>query len=75
MRRRSSSGAGHGLLRGSGQARLLGQLLPPVDYEPTPLRWSVPEAFRFLGDIPELEHAGVVVRMPAIWRAGRPARG
>ena len=39
-----------------------------------PLRWSVQEAFRFLGDAPALEHAGVVVRMPATWRAGRPAR-
>jgi non-specific serine/threonine protein kinase len=39
-----------------------------------PLRWSPQEAFQFLGDIPELEHAGVVVRMPASWRAGRPPR-
>ncbi|HYU15353.1 MAG TPA: DEAD/DEAH box helicase, partial [Candidatus Acidoferrum sp.] len=39
-----------------------------------PLRWSPDEAFRFLGDVPELERAGVVVRMPATWRAGRPSR-
>jgi non-specific serine/threonine protein kinase len=39
-----------------------------------PLRWSPGEAFRFLGDVPELERAGVVVRMPANWRAGRPPR-
>ncbi|MGH8566777.1 MAG: DEAD/DEAH box helicase, partial [Gammaproteobacteria bacterium] len=39
-----------------------------------PLRWSVEEAFRFLGDVPELEHAGVVVRMPATWKVGRPSR-
>ncbi len=39
-----------------------------------PLRWQVEEAFRFLGDVPELERAGVVVRMPATWRAGRPPR-
>jgi superfamily II DNA or RNA helicase len=39
-----------------------------------PLRWSPQEAFRFLGDVPELERAGVVVRMPAIWKAGRPPR-
>ncbi|MGH7346254.1 MAG: DEAD/DEAH box helicase [Candidatus Rokuibacteriota bacterium] len=39
-----------------------------------PLRWSAPEAFHFLGDVPELEQAGVVVRMPATWRAGRPPR-
>jgi non-specific serine/threonine protein kinase len=39
-----------------------------------PLRWSPREAFRLLGDIAELEQAGVVVRMPATWRAGRPPR-
>ncbi len=39
-----------------------------------PLRWSPQEAFRFLGDTPELERAGVVVRMPAAWRANRPPR-
>ena len=39
-----------------------------------PLRWSPQEAFRFLSDVPELEHAGVVVRMPAAWAGGRPPR-
>jgi non-specific serine/threonine protein kinase len=39
-----------------------------------PLRWSPQEAFRFLGDVSKLERAGVVVRMPATWRAGRPSR-
>ena len=39
-----------------------------------PLRWSPQEAFRFLGDTAELERAGVVVRMPANWRTGRPPR-
>jgi SNF2-related domain/SNF2 Helicase protein/Helicase conserved C-terminal domain len=39
-----------------------------------PLRWSPQEAFRLLGDAHELEQAGVVVRMPAAWRAGRPSR-
>jgi non-specific serine/threonine protein kinase len=39
-----------------------------------PLRWSPQEAFRFLGDVTELDRAGVVVRMPASWRAGRPPR-
>jgi non-specific serine/threonine protein kinase len=39
-----------------------------------PLRWSPGEAFRLLGDAPELERSGVVVRMPATWRAGRPPR-
>jgi non-specific serine/threonine protein kinase len=39
-----------------------------------PLRWSPREAFQFLGDVPELERAGVVIRMPATWRSGRPSR-
>ena len=39
-----------------------------------PLRWSSQEALQFLSDVPELEHAGVVVRMPAAWRTGRPLR-
>ena len=39
-----------------------------------PLRWSPQEASRFLASVPELESAGVVVRMPATWRASRPPR-
>jgi non-specific serine/threonine protein kinase len=39
-----------------------------------PLRWSPQEAFRFLADVPELEKAGIVVRMPANWKANRPPR-
>jgi non-specific serine/threonine protein kinase len=39
-----------------------------------PLRWSVTDAVRFLGDVHELEQAGIVPRMPATWRAGRPSR-
>ncbi|MCC6586519.1 MAG: DEAD/DEAH box helicase [Bryobacterales bacterium] len=39
-----------------------------------PLRWSPPEALQMLRDVPRLESAGVVVRMPAAWRTGRPAR-
>ena len=39
-----------------------------------PLRWEPRDAFRFLQDVPQLESAGVVVRMPATWRANRPAR-
>lgn len=39
-----------------------------------PLRWTPPEAFRFLADVPQLEGAGVVVRMPAAWKGNRPAR-
>ena len=39
-----------------------------------PLRWTPAEAIRFLHDVPRIESAGVVVRMPAAWRAGRPSR-
>ncbi len=39
-----------------------------------PLRWSAQDAFRLLSDVHALERAGVVVRMPANWRAGRPPR-
>jgi superfamily II DNA or RNA helicase len=39
-----------------------------------PLRWTPVEAYRFLQDVPRLEAAGVIVRLPAAWRSGRPSR-
>src|SRR6202040_2504958 len=39
-----------------------------------PLRWTPSEAMQLLQDVPQLEAAGVVVRMPATWRANRPPR-
>jgi hypothetical protein len=39
-----------------------------------PLRFSTQEAVQMLGDVPALERAGVIVRMPAAWRGGRPPR-
>jgi non-specific serine/threonine protein kinase len=39
-----------------------------------PLRWGVEEAVRFLKDVPHLQGAGIVVRMPKTWAADRPAR-
>lgn len=39
-----------------------------------PLRWTPGEAYQFLLDVPKLEAAGVVIRAPSTWRAGRPAR-
>lgn len=39
-----------------------------------PLRWTPGEAMQLLRDIPQLEAAGVVVRMPAAWRGNRPPR-
>lgn len=39
-----------------------------------PLRWSPAEAARLLNSVPDLESAGVLVRLPTHWRAGRPPR-
>ncbi|MBI3697319.1 MAG: DEAD/DEAH box helicase [Acidobacteria bacterium] len=39
-----------------------------------PLRWTPQEAMQLLRDVPQLERAGVVIRMPAAWRANRPPR-
>jgi len=39
-----------------------------------PLRWSPRQALLFLKDVPALESAGVIVRMPASWRMNRPPR-
>jgi len=38
------------------------------------LRWTPAEAMQLLQNVPELEAAGVVVRMPAGWRGNRPPR-
>ena len=39
-----------------------------------PLRWTPQQALQFLKDVPALESAGVVMRMPASWHMNRPAR-
>jgi superfamily II DNA or RNA helicase len=39
-----------------------------------PLRWSAEEAWRLLNDIPALEAAGVIVRVPGAWKGARPPR-
>jgi hypothetical protein len=39
-----------------------------------PLRWTPAEAFQLLTDVPRLEAAGIVVRVPGAWRANRPPR-
>lgn len=39
-----------------------------------PLRWTPQESLRLLRDVPALESAGVVVRMPASWSGNRPPR-
>ena len=74
---------------GKSQARLLSRLLPVqraaeqcewLERMVTdgdiyhPLRWTPADALRFLADVPRLQSAGVVVRMPGTWQGGRPAR-
>jgi non-specific serine/threonine protein kinase len=39
-----------------------------------PLRWSADDAFRLMRDLPTLERAGIVVRMPAGWQGRRAPR-
>ena len=39
-----------------------------------PLRWTPAQALALLRDAPALQAAGIVLRMPARWRAGQPAR-
>ena len=39
-----------------------------------PLRWSPSEALQLLNDVPLLEEAGVIVRVPSRWRSTLPLR-
>jgi len=39
-----------------------------------PLRWLPADAYQFLTDVPKLEAAGIIVRVPGTWHAGRPGR-
>ena len=39
-----------------------------------PLRWTPADAAQFLESAPDLDAAGIVLRMPAGWAANRPAR-
>ena len=39
-----------------------------------PLRWTPADAYQFLLAVPQLEAAGIIVRAPGTWQAGRPAR-
>ncbi|HZL50736.1 MAG TPA: DEAD/DEAH box helicase, partial [Terracidiphilus sp.] len=74
---------------GKSQARLLSLLMPVqrvaeqcgwvramVDSGDIyhPLRWLPADAYQFLTDVPKLEAAGIIVRLPGTWRTGRPGR-
>ncbi|MEO7159903.1 MAG: DEAD/DEAH box helicase [Polaromonas sp.] len=39
-----------------------------------PLRWTALDACRFLTDLTQLEAAGIIVRTPGVWKAGKPPR-
>ena len=39
-----------------------------------PLRWLPADAYQLLSDVPKLKVAGIIVRAPGTWQAGRPAR-
>jgi non-specific serine/threonine protein kinase len=57
-------------------AETCGWLRSMIDTEEIfhPLRWTPGDAAQFLSSASDLEHAGVIVRMPANWHAKRPAR-
>ncbi len=38
------------------------------------LAWTPSEAHRFLHSVPELENAGIIVKVPDWWKGGRPPR-
>ena len=39
-----------------------------------PLHWTAADAYRLLQSVPQFEAAGLVVRLPASWKTGRPPR-
>jgi non-specific serine/threonine protein kinase len=39
-----------------------------------PLAWAARDAYRFLRDVPTLEEAGLIVRVPDWWKPARPPR-
>jgi non-specific serine/threonine protein kinase len=59
--------------RAAEQSELVRGLLESGDLY-HPLAWSPAEAYRFLREVPALEAAGIVVRVPDWWRARRPPR-
>jgi len=59
--------------RAAGKSALVGAMLESGDLYHS-LAWTAAEAYRFLKEIPVLEAAGIVVRVPDWWNARRPGR-
>ena len=59
--------------RGAARCEWLRALVDDRDIH-HPLRWTPAEAYQFLTDVPQLEAAGIVVRVPGTWRLNRPSR-
>ena len=61
------------LRRAAGESALIRELLDSEDVFRA-LRWTPAEAYALLREVPRLEAAGIVVRVPDWWRARRGAR-
>jgi superfamily II DNA or RNA helicase len=61
------------LQKGSTQSPWLKELVDSGDIY-HPMAWTPADAYRLLKDIPVLENAGLIVRVPNWWKAKRPPR-
>jgi len=59
--------------KAAAQSSFIGDLLEKKEIF-RPLAWSPSEAYKFLHDIPAIESAGVVVRVPNWWNSAKPVR-
>ena len=61
------------LKAGAQQSRMLSELIESKQIF-QPLAWTPTEAFQFLKDVPVLEDAGLIVRVPDWWKGRRTSR-
>ncbi len=61
------------VIRASKSCKLVGRLLDSRALF-APQAWGIRDAYEFLSSVPEMESAGVVVRVPNWWNATRPPR-
>ena len=61
------------VIRASKSCKLVGRLLDSRALF-APQAWGIRDAYEFLTSVPEMESAGVVVRVPNWWNATRPPR-